>query len=88
MEIDNTWCLTEYGNDWATSATSQLDCQDMCLENPSCTGISYSYRSGMRNTCFVCTTDDFGQNSFGFAFYRAPGKNFLFANTKNSLNLM
>ena len=80
--MNNTWCLTQYGNDWATSVASQLDCQDMCLKNPSCVGISYSYREGMRNTCFVCTTDYFDQNSFGFAFYRAPGKVFLMPNTK------
>ena len=77
MELDNTWCLTEYGNDWAGSIASQLECQDMCLKNPSCVGISYSYRAGMSNACFVCTSarlNDFGQNSFGFGFYRAPGK--------------
>ena len=34
MELDDTWCLTEYGNGWATSVASQLDCQDICLENP------------------------------------------------------
>ena len=80
MELNNTWCLTEYGHDWSGSIASQLDCQDICLENPSCVGISYSYRAGMRNICFVCTTIrlfDFDQNSFGFAFYRAPGKVFL-----------
>ena len=85
MEIDNTWCLTEYGNDWAGSIASQLDCQDMCLKNPSCVGISYSYRAGMQNTCFVCTTvglSEIGDNSYGFAFYRAPGKSFLSTNTK------
>ena len=80
MELDNAWCLTEYGNDWSTSVASQLDCQDICLKNPSCVGISYSYRAGMSNTCFVCTTVwqlyGFRQNSFGFAFYRVPGKVF------------
>ena len=82
MEIDNTWCLTEYGNTWAGSVASQSDCEDMCLTNPSCIGISYNHRAGMNNTCFVCTTNDFAQNSFGFAFYRAPGKVFLLSNTK------
>ena len=80
MEVDNTWCLTEHGNDWSTSVTSQLECQDLCLKNPSCVGMSYSYREGMRYTCFVCNTvrlNDFNRNSFGFAFYRAPGKVFL-----------
>ena len=85
MELDNTWCLTEHGNGWATSVASQLDCQDICLENPSCVGISYSYRAGMINTCFLCTTVRlyaFGQNSFGFGFYRAPGK-VLYCQTAN-----
>ena len=80
MEVHNTWCLTEHGNDWATSVASQLDCQDICLKDPSCVGISYSYREGMSNTCYVCTTVPnygFHQNSYGFAFYRAPGKVFL-----------
>ena len=58
MELDNTWCLTEYGNGWETSVASQLDCQDICLENPSCVGISYSYRAGMSNTCFLCKTSE------------------------------
>ena len=86
MELNNTWCLTEYGHDWSGSIASQLDCQDICLENPLCVGISYSYRAGMSNTCFVCTTvpmNGFRQNSFGFAFYRAPGKSFLYYQTPN-----
>ena len=73
MVVDNRWCLTEHGNDWSASVASQLDCQDMCLKNPSCVGISYSYRAGMRNTCFVCTTvrlSEVNYNSYGFAFYR------------------
>ena len=85
LELDNTWCLAEYGNDWTGSIASQLECQDICLKNPSCTGISYSYRSGMSNICFVCTTvplTDFGENSLGFAFYRAPGKLFSLPNIK------
>ena len=80
MELDNMWCLTEHGNDWEPTVGSQLDCQDICLKNPACVGISYSYRAGMSNTCFVCTTvpmNGFHRNSFGFAFYRAPGKVFL-----------
>ena len=78
MELDNTWCLAEY--DWSGSIASQLDCQVMCLKNPSCVGISYSYMAEMINTCFVCKTDrlnDFNRNPFGFAFYRAPGKVFI-----------
>ena len=78
MELDNTWCLAEY--DWSGSIASQLDCQEMCLKNPSCVGISYSYMAEMINTCYVCKTDrlnDFNRNPFGFAFYRAPGKVFI-----------
>ena len=80
MEQDNIWCLTEYGNDWEPTVASQLDCQGICLKDPSCVGISYSYREGMSNTCYVCTSVPnygFHQNSYGFAFYRAPGKVFL-----------
>ena len=83
MELDNMWCPIEYGNDWDGSTASQLDCQNMCLKNPSCVGISYSYRAGMSNICFVCTTlpmngDHQSSNYFGFAFYRVPGKVFFF----------
>ena len=83
----NIWCVTGHGNGnyWTSSIASQLDCQDICLKNPSCIGISYSYRSGMSNICFLCTTvplNDFDRNSFGFAFYRAPGKVFLLSNAK------
>ena len=88
MELDNTLCLAEY--DWSGSIASQLDCQEMCLKTPSCVGISYSYRAGMSNTCFVCTTvpmNGFHQNSFGFAFYRAPGKSFLYYQTPNMQNV-
>ena len=91
MELDNMWCPISYGNDWAGYTASQSDCQDMCLKNPSCVGISYSYRAGMSNTCFVCTTvpmDGFRQNSFGFAFYRAPGKVFLLPNTEYAIQLL
>ena len=89
MEVDNTWCLTEHGNDWSTSVTSQLECQDLCLKNPSCVGMSYSYREGMRNTCFVCNTvrlNEFNRNSFGFAFYRAPGEVFIYYQTHKMYN--
>ena len=75
MELDNAWCLTEHGNEWATSVASQLECQDLCLKNPSCVGISYSYRAGMMNSCFICKNDALDQNDYGFAFYRMPGKN-------------
>ena len=88
MELDDIWCPIEYGNDWAGSAASQSDCQDMCLKNPSCVGISYSYSAGMSNICFVCTTipmngDRQNSDSFGFAFYRAPGKVFFYYQTPN-----
>ena len=79
LELNNTWCLAEYGNAWSGSIDSQLECQDICLDNQSCVGISYSYKAGMNNICFVCTTvppNGFHRNSLGFAFYRAPGKLF------------
>ena len=84
MEHNNTWCLTEYGHDWSGSIASQLDCQDICLENPLCVGISYSYRAGMMNSCFICKNDVLDQNDYGFAFYRKPGKNNFIGNPPNT----
>ena len=75
MEIDNKWCLTMYGHDWTASITSQLECQALCLQTSNCVGISYSYRAGMMNSCFICKNDVLDQNYYGFAFYRMPGKN-------------
>ena len=84
MELDNTCCDTEYY--WSGSIASQLGFQDMCLKNPACVGISYSYMAGMINTCFVCKTvflSDFNRNRFGFSCYTAPGKVCIF--TKNQI---
>ena len=82
MELDNIWCLTEYGNDWAASITSQLECQDMCFQNPSCMAISYSYSVGMNNICYMCkNSESNNRNSYGFAFYRKPGKVMLLPNS-------
>ena len=74
MEVDNKWCRTEYGNDWAASISSQLECQELCLKTLSCVGISYSYRAEMSNSCFMCKHDVLYPNAHGFAFYRKPGK--------------
>ena len=75
MKIDNKWCLTMYGHDWTASITSQLECQAVCLQTSNCVGISYSYRAGMMNSCFICKNEALDQNTYGFAFYRMPGKN-------------
>ena len=84
MEIDNKWCLTMYGHDWTASITSQLECQALCLQTSNCVGISYSYRAGMMNSCFICKNDVLDQNDYGFAFYRKPGKNNYIGNPPNT----
>ena len=70
IEVENKWCIAENGNHWVTSISSALECQYLCMKFPSCIGFSYSYSSGMINTCFICKDDALSTNSYGFAFYR------------------
>ena len=86
MEVDNGWCMAQYGNDWNPFISSKLECQSLCSKTPYCVGISYSYRAGMTNSCFVCKNDALETNSYGFGFYRMPGEISLSSNTKNTLN--
>ena len=86
-EVDNKWCRTEYGNDWSASISSQVECQELCLKTPFCVGISYSYRAGMTHSCFFCKNDALETNSYGFGFYRMPGKILSLSNTKYTLQL-
>ena len=69
MEVESKWCTN---NDWTTSVSTILDCQNLCLEKTSCTGISYSYRLDFVNTCFLCKSSGVSSNSYGFSFYRRP----------------
>ena len=87
IELDNVWCMVEYGNDWKPFISSQVECQSLCLKTPYCVGISYSYRAGMTHSCFFCKNDALETNSYGFGFYRMPGKIVLLSNTKYTLKL-
>ena len=80
MTVENKWCMTIYGHDWTSSVSTQMECQSACLTSPSCVGISYSYRAGMANSCFLCKDipPSLESNSYGFSFYRKPGKILLF----------
>ena len=73
-EVGNGWCMARYGNDWIPHISSQLECQRVCSKTPYCVGISYSYKAGMTNVCFICKNDALETNSDGFGFYRMPGK--------------
>ena len=85
MEADNGWCLAQLGNDWKPYISSQLECQNLCLKTPYCVGISYSYSAGMTDSCFVCKNDALETNSYGFGFYRMPGKMLLSSHAKYTL---
>lgn len=87
MELDNVWCSVEYGHDWTASISSQLECQSLCSKTPYCVGISYSYREGMTHSCFFCKNDVLETNSYGFGFYRMPGKILSLSNTKYTLQV-
>ena len=87
MEVDNGWCIVQYGNDWTSSISSQLECQTLCSKTPYCVGISYSYREGMTHSCFICKNDALETNSYGFGFYRMPGKILTLLSTKYRLQL-
>ena len=80
IEVVSKWCITENGNHWTSSISSAQECQYLCTKSPSCIGFSYSYRSGMINSCFICKDDELFTNSYGFAFYR-KGKMMLIFNT-------
>ena len=87
MEVTNGWCIVQYGNDWTSPISSQLECQSVCSKTPYCVGISYSYRSGMDHSCFICKNDALETNSYGFGFYRMPGKILTLLNSKYKLHL-
>ena len=74
MTVENKWCLTTDGNEWTATISSQMECQDKCLTTPFCIGISYSYSEGMANSCFLCKALPLAESSYGFSFYRMPGK--------------
>ena len=90
MTVENKWCMTIYGHDWTSSVSTQMECQSVCLASPSCVGISYSYRTAMANSCFLCKDlpSSLQSNSYGFSFYRKPGKILLFINYIHALYLM
>ena len=82
MTVENKWCMAIYGYNWTASVSSQIECQSVCLTSPLCVGISYSYRAGMANSCFLCKDlpPSLESNSYEFSFYRKPGKIFLLIN--------
>ena len=85
MTVENKWCLTTDGNEWTATISSQMECQDKCLTTPFCIGISYSYSEGMANSCFLCKALPLAESSYGFSFYRMPGKIMILPSTKNEL---
>ena len=85
MTVENKWCLTSDGNEWTAAISSQIECQRTCMETPLCIGISYSYREGMANTCFLCKALPLAENSYEFSFYRMPGKIMILPSTKYEL---
>ena len=89
MTVENKWCMTIYGHDWTASVSSQIECQSVCLASPLCVGISYSYRAGMANSCFLCKDlpPSLESNSYEFSFYRKPGKILLFISCIHALYL-
>ena len=49
---------------------NQLQCQDLCEADIGCVGISYSYKLGMTQHCFLCKDDTLGRAKNEFGFYR------------------
>ena len=50
------------------------DCQQRCLANSDCVGISYSHKSSSEKYCYVCYSDELSDAFNDFGFYRRPGK--------------
>jgi len=51
---------------------NQIRCQEECLKNVACVGISYSPKDYLDNKCYVCTDDILSTSPAGFGFYRRP----------------
>ena len=54
--------------------TDQLECQQRCIKESSCVGISYSYSSLHIGYCKICLNDDLSNSETNYGFYRRPGK--------------
>ena len=52
----------------------QKDCQQRCLANSDCVGISYSHKSSSKKYCYVCYSDELSNALNDFGFYERPGK--------------
>ena len=66
--------LSTYSN-WAGLVTDQQSCMQQCEMDSDCIGIIYSERSAFVDWCFICTCESRELDTFGFGFYRNPGKN-------------
>ena len=54
----------------------RLRCQNLCLDNSNCVGISYTNIGIWKHLCYVCLDDTLHlDDNEGFKFYRKPGIN-------------
>ena len=52
--------------------SSQKECQQECIANPNCVGISYSYKDISKSYCYVCKDEELTAATNNFGFYRRP----------------
>ena len=53
-----------------TVDNNQYQCEALCEADTGCVGISYSYKVGMTQHCFLCKDDTLGRAINEFGFYR------------------
>ena len=51
----------------------------MCLNDNSCVGILFSYKSGNSKNCYQCLNDDLEDAGGDFGFYKKPGNKIFYS---------
>ena len=56
-------------NEYSGYCSNQAECQNRCMQSPTCVGISCD-----DNGCRTCDDDESTKNPGGYTFFRRPGK--------------
>ena len=80
-EVKDKYCPKYVSNH---NVLSQQECQERCIGENGCVGISYSHKDNNARFCYVCTNDNLKSAFNNFGFYRRPGiVDVWLRNTKN-----
>ena len=70
-----------------TPEKKQQACQDFCLEDPECIGISHTYHMNYNYYCLLCKDDKLKGALYDISFFRRPGGKFQLKQTSTLAHL-